>query len=231
MVLKDTLKVGIVGVSGSGKSKLAHLMGYSLGLSIFEAGELMRKRHPDLDSNPGLITVDDDLFIDDQIIKSLSEPNKSFVGHGRTFGLLARHLIRSNVLDPLTYLHIAIECPPRIKAERGLAKYRIKENNPNLTVQEVMAKQKSRDERDFERLKDEANYESLYGLKRPGDLVKPSTSETTGHRIDSSLFTPLQELKQVLDILYNQGRFYSGGYSIALLRGMIKSSSQKFLLT
>jgi cytidylate kinase len=229
-VLKEGMKIGVVGKSGSGKSLDVDILAFALGCSKQGSGDHMRElaklRGFDVETFSKLMTPADDKLVDQCALDFLSDPSWTGIIHGRTIRLLAEGLINDGVLDSDDYLNIAVECSPLVRAERGLAKFRKKPGKENATVDDVMWAQAQRDANDFARIRPQ--FERSHGLHRQGQLYGAQGTNTRGIEHNSEFMTPRQELVLTLGVLYNLGKVTLPGYLLAFTRGCIKARLMGF---
>lgn len=219
----EVVKLCYVGKSGTGKSSLGRLSSWALGLPLLEAGELMRVKYPDLETNPRAPQIEDDVEIDSFIRANLADPTKSFVLHGRTSRPIAQKLIEEQKLDTLDFFHVSIECLQEIRGERALSKLRKQKNDPNLTVSEAVTILNKRDRDDLIRFRVTLDVQSERDLNRTDHPL------TDGLPLDSGLLTPHQELKNVLWMLSNRGKLIPGGVVMGYTRAILAENYHNFM--
>lgn len=238
-LLKEGVKIGVVGRSGSGKTTFSDVLTVALDCQRWSAGGEMRKlkrshSNRDLDVQMYTVQTKDDLFVDGIAEKMLLDSNFTGVMDGRTTLLLARSLIEKELLKGSDYFNITFETSLKSKGKWGLNKFRLKPGMENATVDDVMSFLSKRDMGDFERYFE--LYSISHGLQKVSDLYSPVLDRgvsftreiVRGVALYPDFQKPADELNTILAILHNLTLVTDEGFLEATDRGLSEVERKGF---
>lgn len=174
----------------------------------------MRAKYPDIDASPRAPSVQDDRYLDRVIRGTYAQAGVTPIVDGRTIGPVWEGLVRRFKLDPENCLLVHTVCPPSVRAERGLVKYRRVTENPGLTVDEVEALQARRDRGDW------SLFRQIYPSYRTlEEMFEPRNPKVRHLELHTDTLLPLEGLLVVLLAVKSMGKLEQGG----LVMGMCKA--------